>query len=406
MSAGIQRSAVDTGSYSVAKAALSTDKLNVCHVASGDRWAGAEVQLAALLKALQLDPSLQTSAIFLNDGRLASEVRRAGIEVCVLDEAKQNFFQILSHAVRFLKGKNIRILHSHRYKENLLAFILSRWCHVPIHVCSKHGAPEPFRGWQHYKQSAIQLADVWLARHCVNSVIGVSKELSAGLVGRVPSEKVVTIYNGIDEESVSSALSPSEAKQRLGISPNCFIVGTAGRLDPIKRLDIFLRAAQEIALAQPNARFLIAGEGREETGLRTLAASLGIQEQVLFLGHREDVYDVLRAMDIFVLCSDHEGLPMVLLEALHLRVPVVVRPVGGVAEVIRDGVNGICVQSAGPPELAQACLRLLDEPALRSSLGNAGALRVADQFTANLTARQVSRLYSSLSHVSRRRISK
>jgi L-malate glycosyltransferase len=399
LSAGTQRSAVSSDSYATTKAALSATKLNVCHVASGDRWAGAEAQLAALLKALRLDPSLQLSAILLNDGRLADEARRSGVEVCLLDEARQNFLQIFLRATKFLKGKNVRILHSHRYKEDLLAALLSRWCHVPTHISSKHGAPEPFQGWRHYKQSGIQLMDRWLTRHAMDTVISVSEELGAGLMRHVPAKKVVTIYNGIDEQSVVSVLSPSEAKQRLGIPAHCSVIGSAGRLDPIKRLDIFLRAAQEIVVAQPNTRFIIGGEGPQVSQLRGLAATLGIQDQVLFLGHRDDVYDVLRAMDIFVLCSDHEGLPMALLEALHLRVPVVVRPVGGVAEVIRDGVNGICVQSSEPSKLAEACLALLHDDARRRCLVSAGTKLVTMHFTATRSAERVAHLYRSLSYI-------
>jgi glycosyltransferase involved in cell wall biosynthesis len=397
LSAGTPHSAAEIDFSAVKKHVSSAQKLNVCHVASGDRWAGAEVQLAALLKALRLDPTLHVSAIFLNEGRLANEARRAGVEVCILDETRLDFFHILSGAAQFLKGKSVRILHSHRYKETLLAALLSCFCHVPIHVCSKHGAPEPFQGWQRYKQAAIQFLDGWVTRICVDSVISVSEELRTRLRRIVTAKKVVTIYNGIDEESVVSFLSPQDAKERLGIPPYCPVIGTAGRLDPIKRLDIFLRAAQEMLVAQPNARFIIAGEGQQESHLCSLAATLGIENQVLFLGHRDDVYDVLRAMDIFVLCSDHEGLPMTLLEALYLRVPVVVRPVGGITEVIRDGVNGICVQSSEPLELAHACLRLVDGMARRTALGNAGAARVAEQFTVEQTARQVLQLYNSLS---------
>jgi glycosyltransferase involved in cell wall biosynthesis len=372
--------------------------LGVCHIASGDRWAGAEVQLTALLKELRQSPTLRLCAIFLNEGRPAQEARQIGIDVCVFDEAQQSFFQILSGASRFLGGRNVQVLHSHRYKENLLAALLARRCHVPVHVSSQHGAPEPFKGWRGIKQGAIQALDRQVALRATDRIISVSDELRTQLTRSLPQSKVVTIHNGIDEDKVVSRFTTRQAKQRLGIPEDCAVVGTAGRLDPIKRLDIFLNATHQISRALPNTRFVIAGAGTEGPSLRDLAVSLGLSEWILFLGHRNDIYDVIRAMDIFVFCSDHEGLPIALLEALYLGVPVVARPVGGIAEVIEDGVSGVWVPSADPVDLASACISLLRDDSRRDSLARAGAAVIAKKFASRHAAEQTIALYRSLSN--------
>lgn len=350
-----------------------------------------------LLKAFQRNKEISISAIFLNEGRLADETRQSGIDVCVLPETQYNFFQIFSRASQFLRHKNVRVLHSHRYKENLLAAFLARRCGVPVHVTSKHGAPEPFTGWPRYKQGLIEMLDRFVARYSTDCVVGVSEELRRYLTTYLPAAKVVTIHNGIDEERVFSLFSPAQAKQRLGISAECWVVGTAGRLDSIKRLDIFLGAAREIAIAHPNSKFLLSGEGKEEMRLRKLAAALDLQDHVLFLGHRDDVYDVLRAMDIFVLCSDHEGLPMALLEALYLAIPVVARPVGGIPEVIENGVTGVLLDSTDPSVVAKEWMRLLTDADRRIEIARAGRRLVADRFSIKKSADEVSRLYQSLS---------
>jgi L-malate glycosyltransferase len=397
LSPGSQHNAVETDPRLGLAMPLSPARVEVCHVASGDRWAGAEVQLATLLKALARRKDLGVSAIFLNEGRLAEEARQCGMDISVVPESQCSFFQILSKAARFLNGRKVQILHSHRYKENLLAALLARRCGVRFHVCSSHGAPEPFTGWQGYKQGLTQALDRLVTRYSTDSVVSVSEELRRQLTRYLPANKVVTIYNGVDARNVFSTLTVSEAKQRLGVPADCWAIGTAGRLDPVKRLDIFLAAAQQIATSKPNTRFVIAGEGKEESSLRALARALGVQDRVLFLGHRSDIYDVLRAMDIFVLCSDHEGLPMALLEALYLSVPVVARPVGGVAEVVHDGVNGIWVGSSEPSALAVACLELLSDDTRRTLLARVGAKVIAEKFTADRSADQVAHLYRSLS---------
>ena len=366
---------------------------------SGDRWAGAEVQLAMMLKAFQRNTDLRLSAIFLNEGRLADEARQSGIDVCVIPESKHNFFQILSRATHFLKHKHVQILHSHRYKENLLAALLARRCRVPVHVSSKHGAPEPFIGWQRYKQGLIEVLDRAVARYSTDCVVSVSEELRRYLTSYLPAAKVVTIYNGVDENKVLSRFTTLEAKVRLGIPADCVVVGTAGRLDPIKRLDIFLKAAKQISGVLPKSRFVIAGDGSEASRLRDLAASLGLGERVLFLGHRDDIYDVIRAMDIFVFCSDHEGLPMALLETLYLGVPVVARPVGGIPEVIQDGVNGVLVGSADPSALAKACILILADDDRRKRFAQAGKKLMEEKFAVKKTSGEMAQLYRSLNDV-------
>lgn len=395
MSFGNLPAAAEAGAR-VPRKGFAAARLSVCHVASGDRWAGAEVQIATLLKFLAREERLQLSAILLNRGRLAEAIESYGIPVTVIPEEEHNFFGIARRASGFLRERKVQILHSHRYKENLLAVLLARRCHVPHIVRTQHGLPEPLRGLRAFKQGFIQTLDRFLARHATDRVISVSSEMTRHLTRRLNPPKVVTIPNGIDLEGVHSALTQEEAKERLGIEPSCPVVGTVGRLEPVKRLDIFLRAAAALAAQCPDARFVIAGEGREEARLKALAGELGIESQVLFLGHRDDIYDVLRAFDILVLSSDREGLPMVLLEALCLGVVVVARGVGGIPEVIQNGVNGILVDSSDPRSLAEACVQVFADRARSQCLAEAGIKSVTDGYGAARAADQLTRLYFSL----------
>jgi L-malate glycosyltransferase len=288
--AGSQPSALDPGPNPAVTVKAGQRGLAVCHIASGDRWAGAEVQLATLLRALARRTDLRVSAILLNEGRLANEARQCGIDICVLPESQYSVFQIALRAGHFLRGRNVHVLHSHRYKENILAAALARRHHIPVQVCSCHGAAEPFSGWRRYKQGAIEVVDRFVVQHFMDCVVSVSEDLRTQLSQYLPEHKIVTVHNGIDLKKVFSPLSVSQAKERLGIPAKSWVIGTVGRLDPIKRLDLFLAAAQEIVIAQPDTRFVIAGEGKEDSRLRNLAANLGLRERVSFLGHREDVY--------------------------------------------------------------------------------------------------------------------
>jgi len=393
---GVQPGAINSGAV-LEKARLdSPSKVRVCHIVSGDLWAGAEVQAASLLRALASRPDLSLTVILLNQGRLAEEVRACGLELKVIPENAKGFIQIFREAARFLRSRNIRILHSHRYKENLLAVLLARACHIPHIVRTQHGLPEPFQGKKHIRQRLMSGLDRFLARHATDRVISVSPELREHLVKYTDPAKVVVIPNGLDVNHVSSALSRTEARERLGIPADAPTIGYAGRLEPIKRLDLFLAAAQLVARQVPNAKFLLVGDGSEASRLREMARASSLHDSVMFLGHRNDIYDVLRALDVFLLCSDHEGLPMVLLEALHLGVSVVARQVGGLGDVIQDGVSGVLVRSSDPKVLAAQCVHLLVDAKRRRDMASAGRARVSEFFSADRNATQVAALYREL----------
>jgi L-malate glycosyltransferase len=385
----ISRLAIAPAGVSVA------EKISVCYVASADLWAGAEVQVSNVLHALARKERLQVSAILLNEGRLADELRGCGIEVKIIPENRLDFLQILTEGATYLRDRKVHVLHSHRYKENLLAACLGWRCRIPFVVRTQHGGPEPFRGFGHWKQRLICRLDLALARYATDAVICVSDELHSQLARHINPKKIVTIHNGIDTSKVDSTLTMAEAKRRLAIPESCLVFGVAGRLEPIKRLDIFLASAKRITMQLPHTRFVIVGEGSRESELRELAREHKIDGRVLFLGHRRDIYDVLRAFDVFVLCSDHEGVPMALLEALCLGVPVVARRVGGVPEVIQDGVSGVLVESAKPDALAKACIQVLQDER-QKCLALAGTSFVREKFDVGSTADQVLKLYFSL----------
>ena len=376
-------------------ACVGARKLGICHVASGDLWAGAEVQVATLLRELVKRPDLELSAILLNEGRLADELRECGVEVVVIPESTTSFPRLFWQAAHYLGTRRVRILHSHRYKENLLAWLMARRCGVPVVIRTQHGLPEPFPGFKHLKQRALQSLDGLVARYGTTRVITVSREMHSALTGSWDGSRLVTIPNGLELARVTSRLTREQAKKALGVSSDSPLVGTVGRLEPVKRFDIFLAAAKHILATWPEARFAIVGTGSQEARLRALAEETGIGGRVLFLGFRVDIYDVLRAFDVYLMCSDHEGLPTALLEALQLGLPVVARPVGGVAEVVQDGVHAVLVPGADPCVLAAACSRLLGDADLRKLLAANGPVRAGD-FSSERTAATLFQLYCTL----------
>jgi glycosyltransferase involved in cell wall biosynthesis len=365
-------------------------RLVACHVVSAEQWAGAEAQIAMLLRQLAADTALSLSAIVLGEGRLGEELAKSGIETALIPNAAGRFLASFRDASRFLGGKQIDILHSHKSKENLLALLLAKRFRVPFLVRTRHGMPEP----RTLKDRIVYRMESMTA-HYVSRVIYVSADLKQRVASNASDDKVTVIRNAVDLVKVQSGFTVAEAKRRLEISPERPVIGIVGRLEAVKRVDLFLDVARFLLRELPSACFVIAGAGREEAALRNSLRGSELERQTLFLGERDDIYDVLRAMDLLLITSDHEGMPTVLLEALALGVPVVARNVGGIGEVISDDLSGRLVNSADAATIARASLPLIHASALRSRLIGNG-IKTVQKFSAAENAANYMHVYQSL----------
>lgn len=372
------------------------EKIGVLHLISGDLWAGAEAQAFVLVSSLFRLPELDLTVILLNEGKLAQELRKIGVQVVVIDESAHGFFQVLRLIKKNLKDKNVDILHSHRYKENVLGALLKKSGTVRYLVQTVHGLGEPFDGLKMLKARLYDLLDLHYTRRYFDKVQAVSFDIREKLNGKIDPAKLVTIHNSINSADTTITRSAHEIRSELGIGENQPIIGSAGRMVPVKGYDSFLRAARMILEKRPETKFILAGDGPLLQELTDTAREIGIQKYVMFLGFRDDPLDVINALDVFVVCSHNEGIPTVLLEAMALRKAVVATNVGGIPEIIRDHVSGLLVKPGDAAGLASACMRILDKPAVREKLENESEKRIKEEFTSEVQTERVLRMYRQL----------
>jgi glycosyltransferase involved in cell wall biosynthesis/protein-tyrosine-phosphatase len=356
--------------------------LRVCQIATGDVWAGVETQLATAASDLVRRPEVELSAVVFNDGRLARELRAHGVPLIVLDESAHGALSLLRSLVRFFRAQHIDVVHTHGYKESVLGTLAARLAGVPHVIRTVHGLTEPLRG--------LARARMWVYQTVDRAVMGAFGDLVIAVSGRMVESLVdsgyrraaiMRIYNGVDLRKVRPTRSSDEVRRELGIGRDALLIGTAGRLTAIKGHHYLLRAARFILDRQPNARFLIVGGGPLKDDLAATAARLELEDVCLFTGTREDVHDLIAAMDIFVLPSLDEGTPMSILEAMALQRPIVATAVGGLPEIISHGTTGLLVPARADRALAQACLELAGDREHARALGLRAGRVVEERFS-------------------------
>lgn len=372
----------------------SKKRLSVCHIVSGDLWAGAEVQVFHLLNELRKNEHLHLNVIIHNEGELSARLRIAGVRVTVLNEKKLPFYQLVFKAMHLIRSENVDIIHSHRYKENWVAVLASR-SHLkrPRLVQTVHGLSHPRAGAKISKMRIYAKIDAIFRRFFFDRVVAVSKELYYSLAEIGPSDRLRYIPNGIPH---ASAMLPMDKKcgQRTDAIKT---IGVVGRLVAVKNVQAFLGAIPQMLSQRRNLNFLVVGDGPERESLKRLASDLGVEAHVEFTGHISDMGAVWPQIDIYVMCSLHEGLSIALLEAMAHGLAVVATAVGGNTEVVQHGMNGLLIPDASSESIANACLEIFGLAKGRARIIRQAAIKtVSDRYSSTACAQKYSDLYSEL----------
>jgi len=205
-----------------------------------------------------------------------------------------------------------------------------------------------------------------------------------------PEQKLIVIHNGMEPTLYINA-DGSKVRFELGLKEDEILITMVARFVPQKDHDTLLRALGFL----PESGFKVAfvGGGGREIFFRKKAGELGLRDNVIFLGERRDVPQILAASDIFVLSSNWEGLPRSIIEAMMAGLPVVATKVGGVPELVEDGVTGFLVPPKDPGALTEALQKLIADPELRRRMGEAGREKALQEFTLDRMLRETEKVY-------------
>jgi len=212
----------------------------------------------------------------------------------------------------------------------------------------------------------------------------------------IPEERVEAVPTGVDIGIFSPENATNRLRQKFEIGKETRIVGTVSILRRKKGHHILLEAVPMILEKMPDLIFFIAGDGPQHENIKSLIYEMGLQDKVFMLGIRDDIPDILKSIDLFVLPTLQEALGTSFIEAMAMGKPVIGCDVGGVNEVIKDGVNGYLIKPGDPSDLAEAVIKIFSDYDKLIEMGNNGRKIVLEKFTTSRMCSDMFRLYSSL----------
>jgi len=256
-----------------------------------------------------------------------------------------------------------------------------------VHGAKEHGGSV---GWAGIRRGLVDSADRWFGRKFQQRIIAVTNDMASRLETEFSREKIVVIENGIDFRAVATEKGTAGFR---ALEPNAIHIGIAGRLVAVKRVDLFIGAAALLFRECPERqwRFHIFGDGPTRSSLDALSARVQLDGRLVFHGHRRDIATCVGGLDVLVICSDHEGLPMVSLEAAALGVPTVAHAVGGLVEVVP---KEFLVYEHDASGYKNGILRALHEDGHLITAARAAAIEM--QFSARRNAERVRALYEEV----------
>jgi len=337
----------------------------------------------------------ETEGSMLELGRIAQvrpvRVPALGRRISPLDDVRA-LGAVLGIARRFRP----HIVHTHLAKAGMFGRIAGRLVGAPVILHTYHGSV--FQGYFGGGASRIYASAERMLARMSTRLIAITPSGRRELVDRgiAPTEKIVEVPLGFDLEPLRRPVSGSAIRAELGIPAGAPTVGIVARLVPIKDVATFLRAVARARADVPGLVAVVVGDGEERRRLEEVTAALGLTACCRFVGWRADIPEVLAALDVLALTSLNEGSPVSVIEGMAAGKAIVATNVGGVPDVVTDGVTGLLVPAGDAEAIGAAIGALLRDPARRASLGAAAARAVFPKYDAGRLVGDIERLYLEL----------
>jgi glycosyltransferase involved in cell wall biosynthesis len=363
--------------------------VKILQLISSGGYYGAENMLLNLCASQEQSGCQNSLLIFYNvhvpNVEFYERARRRGISVRMVHCNGRADWRAVRQIEEYIQEDAVDLVHTHGYKADLYGYLAAWRCHKPV-VATCHnwvGGTAALGIYNHLDRMVLKKFDALAA---VSDTVA-HRLLAFG----VPTEKIQTIANGIDVPAFEHA----EPLPLLKAEDDT-VVGIVARLDLQKGFEYLLQAARELCKTFHALKIIIVGEGPDRNAIEEMIRQYGLQSNVILAGQQSNMPGVYAAMDIFVLPSLNEGLPMTVLEAMAASKPVIATRVGAIPSVITDGENGLLVAPKDAESLRNAIASLLDDPERRRRMGDQAHAWVSQNHTSEAMALKYREMYEEV----------
>ena len=361
----------------------------VLHVIDSLALGGAQVVLENLLTHVDRSRFAPETVCLHGRGVFWDRIKATGSPVHSLS-FHYYFPSYIPGLLGIMLARRYDVVHCHLLASNLIAKPIASFAGAPVRINHDHcndklGDP---RRW-------TPAADTWANRFSTH-VCAVSESTRQYLIQHegVPEERTTTIHNGVDLAKFHPRPEQrAEARARWNLPADAFVMGGIGRLSYQKNFALFLETAAKVLAKHPAARFVIAGTGEDEAALRAQASRLGLDSRLQFLGFVGDMTALYPALDLLLLTSRYEGLPITILEAMAVGIPIVASRLDGMLEILRDGEDAALVPPGERDAFVARVCELIEHPALARRYADAALTKARAHYSAEAMTRAVEAIY-------------
>lgn len=373
-------------------------KVKILFVIDGMEFGGGERVFTQVINGLPLDKY----ELFLASGPQESfyqAIAKTTIQRYPVDFSNRFNPAIMFRLIKIINDHKIDIVHGQGARAEFFARLASGlFCRS--RYISTIAMPVEGYGVGPMKRQIYKSLDSFSEKF-VDYFLVVSSVLEQAMIRGhgIPKEKVVKIYNGIETDHYKPHDQKAErrrVRQEYSVYDSEILIGSLGRLVWQKGFEYFLQSIPILIQDIPEARFMLVGDGPLRQELEGQARSLGINDRLFFTGHRNDIKDMMAAMDIIVIPSLLEGFPMITLEAMAMEKPIVTTAIDGIMEQITDGKEGLLIAPKSPMAIAQAVKRLVDDPGYACSLGINARAKIVRDFSVRKMIAETTNVYEKL----------
>lgn len=369
-------------------------KIRILHIQETIGGGGVERRRLSLAKHLDKTQFEQKFICTFAKGNIPDEIRAEGFDVLAIGRLKSPFDWKQHRKVqKIIEEYQPDIIHGAVFEGVTMAAINGWLKNVPVIIIEETSDPQN-RSW---RANLLMKLFAVLADKVIGVSEGVTEEYLKGQLG-LSNKKAIAITNGVALPREVNLKETNAAKIKWGIEESDFVIGSVGRMnqDSHKRFSDLIHAFALFSKGKVNIKLLLVGDGQERKNYEEQVAKLGIEDQVIFASYQSDVALFYQIMDVFALVSAREAFGLVLAEAMLNKLPVIATKVGGMKDIVDDGVTGFLVEPMDVASITDKMELLFQTPALLKEMGNSGFIKAKREYTESIYIKKIENLYLNI----------